>query len=177
MQEETREERSERLWVEDFEKLREIRGSGKLWAARDFGLAMMKRRGYREELSREIAEIFYAMKDYPRAGLYWLTTREDSPEALECIDWCIRAYGRDLPKRFRKPLHVAEYPEEIAERIDRAIRDAGVEEGIGELRIRGQKAWSAKQRALWTMFSCSIGLLFLFFLISGIYFVVWLIFA
>lgn len=164
------EARQERYWQEDLRKIQELRASGRLWRARDFALAVMKRRGYREELSRTIAEIFYEMKDTPRAGLYWLTTPEDSEMVRAAIDCSVSAYGSEVPRRFRKPLRCAVYPEEIARRLDEAIKRAGVLGGIDSLNTERKRSVAAEgcTRTVWI--ACAVPIVLLLLILSGAYF-------
>ena len=129
-------EHMEKIYQEHLEKVRECIEQGQLWKARDRCMGMIGYQPFREELCRLAAEIYYKMGDFPRAGVYWLVTLDDSEEARNCIDWAIREYGANLPRQYRKRIASAHLPPEIVKRVDQRLKQAGVKGGVWGLRGR-----------------------------------------
>ena len=134
-------------------KVRESIEQGHLWKARDRCMGMICHQPYREELCRQAAEIYHKMGDYPRAGVYWLVTREDSEEARECIDWAIREYGINLPRQYRKRVAGAHLHREVVKRVDERLKQAGIKEGVWSLRRRKVPKESATESCMKDQFS------------------------
>jgi hypothetical protein len=109
------------------EKILDYLGSGKLCLARDLCMGLIGKYRYNEELYRIGAKIWYDLGDLPRAGLYWMLTLEESPQAEESIQAAIKKYGVDLDDHIRlydRYTYVM-IPGEITKRLNSALVEAG----------------------------------------------------
>jgi len=81
---------------------------------------------YDEELFCIIAKLFCEMHNLPRAGLYWMMTKEQTHETKTAIESAIKGFGQDIVERL--PLHVSpsQLPKEVLDRIKSYLGDAGV---------------------------------------------------
>ncbi len=101
--------------------------SGKLWLARDLCIGLIGKYFYNEELFRLGGEIWYKMDDLPRAGLYWMLTTEESPEAEHAINAAIETYGEKLHEHIRiyHEITVKHLPEPVKEGVEVSLKRAG----------------------------------------------------
>jgi hypothetical protein len=121
-------------WESHRKKIEEMMRAARPWEAREYGLSILGHFAEEEELRLLLGRVFHEMRDLRQAGLLWMTTREESPEAKRAIDCAIDEYGDRLPHALKKPLQRIRYPDEIARRIDETCKRAGVEEGINVIR-------------------------------------------
>ena len=121
-------------WSFQPKEIKKIIKAGKLWEARDICLSLMGHSDYNEELYIMTAEIFYEMKDFPRAGIYWMMTSKNDEIIDDCINWAIKVYGKDLPNRYKMKTRRSQLPAKIEQRVDKYFKNAGIEEGEKALR-------------------------------------------
>jgi len=109
--------------------IKKIVEEGRLWEARDQCLSLIGRSEFDEELYSLTAQIYYAMKDFPKAGLYWMLTTDEGKAVEECISWAIRTYAKTLPDRYKKQIRRVSFPKPVMARLDANFKIAGFEEG------------------------------------------------
>ena len=112
------------------------------------------------------------MKDYPRAGLYWMMTSKNNDVIDDCINWAVKVYGKDLPNRYKMKTKQSQLPVQIKERVDKFFKLAGIEEGEKVLRkqkSRFQSEQSKSARFKGILFTVGCFLIVLWFISGFIY--------
>jgi len=99
-------------------------------------LVTLNQRGeYSQETYSLMGEIYFAMRDYPRAGAMWMLTERDDADAQKAFDAFAKRYPKNSGREAVNPRAPSElYPPKVQERlkqwnyryVPRRIRKQGI---------------------------------------------------